>query len=203
MPFVIKRSFSPAYASLLKRPRVSHKISEYVFDFMNERLLKPNRLLQSDKYIYAFTFMFSFSIPDRQFPYTSPFATASRLYFSQRGFRTFEQVHKWLTMVVIANDIDQTIEPYEYATVIFTMFAEFLLKEYKVFKKDTFDSLVKELDRNYIEGFPFPAGFEEQQYSMDDIKYPVSPLEDGHDFKGLGNMVTIDPKTEYLKHYPF
>lgn len=203
MSFVIKRSFSLEYAALIKRPRVSHKVSEYVFDFINEHLLKPNRILQSDRYIYEFTFFFSFSIPKRQFPYTSPFATGTRLYFSQRGFKTFEKVNKWATMVVIADDIDQAIEPFEYANVLFKMFADFLLNQYKRFEKETFDKLVEGLDRSYIESFPFPASFEDQNYSLDDIKYPVAPLEYGHGYIGLDNLVTIDPKVEYLKHYSF
>ena len=203
MSFIIKRSFSPEYASLIKRPRVSHKVSEYVFDFINENLLTPNRILQSDKYIYEFTFLFSFSIPKRQFPYTSPFATNTRLYFSQRGFRTFEKVHKWVTVVVIADDIDQTIEPFEYANVVFKMFADFLLKQYKKFDKETFDKLIKRLDRNYIESFAFPASFGEQNYSLDDIEYPVVPFEEGHKWVGLDKLVTINPRVEYLKHYPF
>jgi len=203
MSFIIKRSFSPEYASLIKRPRVSHKVSEYVFDLINENLLKPKRILQSDKYIYEFTFLFSFSIPKRQFPYTSPFATDTRLYFSQRGFRTFEKVHKWVTVVVIADDIDQTIEPFEYANVVFKMFADFLLKQYKKFDKETFDELITRLDRNYIESFTFPSSFEEQQYSLDDIEYPVVPLEEGHKWVGLDKLVTINPRVEYLKHYPF
>lgn len=203
MSFVIKRSFSPDYKSLLTRPRVSHKVSEYVFDFINDNLLKPSKVLQSDKYIYEFTFSFSFSIPKRKFPYTSPYATETRLYFSQKGFRTFEKVEKWATMTVIADDIDQTIMPYEYATVVFKMFADFLLTNYKKFDQVTFDELLVEMDRRYIESFNFPASFEEQQYSLDDIEYPIAPLEYGYGWSGLDKLVTINPRVEYLKHYPF
>lgn len=203
MSFVIKRSFSPEYASLIKRPRVSYKVSEYVFDFVNENLLKPNRILQSDKYIYEFTFLFSFSIPQREFPYISPFATNKRLYFSQRGFKTFMKVHKWATMIVISDDIDQTIEPFEYANVVFNMLADFLINHYKAFNKEDFNKLSKGLDRNYIESFAFPASFEDQNYSLDDSNYPVVPLEYGHNHVGLDKLVTINPKVEYLKHYPF
>src|SRR5438045_949057 len=110
MSFIVKRSFSPEYAGLIKRPRISYKVSEYVFSFINENLWVPNRILQSDKYSYEFTFHFSFSIPKRQFPYTSPFATSTRLYFSQRGFRTFKKVNKWVTVIVIADDIDQDMD---------------------------------------------------------------------------------------------
>lgn len=203
MSFIILRSFSPDYKSLLTRPRVSHKVSEYVFDFINDNLLKPSKVLQSDKYVYKLTFSFSFSIPKRKFPYTSPFATDTRLYFSQRGFRTFEKVEKWATMMVIADDIDQTIQPYEYATVVFKMFADFLLKNYKKFDKNAFESLLLKMDRQYIESFMFPASFDEQQYSLDDIEYPIAPLEYGYEWADLDKMVTINPRVEYLKHYSF
>jgi len=203
MSFIIQRSFSPDYKSLLTRPRVSHKVSEYVFDFINENLLKPSKVLQSNKYVYKLTFSFSFSIPKRTFPYTSPFATETRLYFSQRGFRTFEKVEKLATMMVIADDIDQTIQPFEYATVIFKMFGDFLLTNYKKFDKNTLDTLLPKLDRQLIESFTFPSSFEEQQYSLDNIEYPVAPLEYGYEWAGLGQMVIINPRVEYLKHYSF
>lgn len=203
MSIIIQRSFSPDYKSLLTRPRVSHKVSEYVFDFINENLLKPSKVLQSKKYVYKLTFSFSFSIPKRTFPYISPFATDTRLYFSQRGFRTFEKIEKWATMMVIADDIDQTIQPFEYATVILKMFGDFLLTNYKKFEKNTLDTLLPKLDRQLIESFTFPASFEEQQYSLDDIEYPVAPLEYGYDWAGLDKMVTINPRIEYLKHYSF
>ena len=203
MSFIIQRSFSPDYKSLLTRPRVSHKVSEYVLDLINDNLLKPSKVLQSDKYIYKFTFSFSFSIPKRKFPYTSPFATSTRLYFSQRGFRTFEKVEKWATMMVIADDIDQTIQPFEYATVIFKMFGDFLLSNYKKFDKESLDELLPKLDRQYIESFTFPASFEEQQYSLDDIEYPIAPLEYGYEWAGLDKLVSINPRIEYLKHYAF
>lgn len=204
MSFRIKRSFNPDYKSLLTRPRISHKVSEYVFDLINQNLLKPNKVLQSDKYIYEFTFSFSYSIPKgRKFPYTSPFATDTRLYFSQKGFRTFEKMEKWATMSVISDDIDQTITPYEYATVVFKMFADFLLTNYKKFDKVTFDKILLDMDRPYIDSFGFPASFEEQQYSLDDIEYPVMPLTKEEEWISIDKWITINPKVEYLKHYPF
>lgn len=203
MSFRIKRSFSPDYKSLLTRPRISHKVSEYVFDFINQNLLKPNNVLQSDKYIYDFTFSFSFSVPKRKFPYTSPFATDTRLYFSPKGFRIFEKLEKWATLAVIADDIDQTIQPYEYATVIFKMFGDFLLTNYKKFDKATLEELLLNMDRQYIESFAFPASFEEQQYSLDDIEYPVMPLTKESEWISISEWTTINPKVEYLKHYPY
>jgi hypothetical protein len=205
MSFVIKRSWGVNYRSLLARPRISHKVSDYVFDFINENILKPNKVLQSDKYVYVLTLSFSPSIPKNRkspFPYTSPFATKTRLFFGQNGFRTFEKVEKWATLTVIADDIDESITPYEYATVVFKMLADFLLSNYKKFDKGIFDKLILQLDKNYIESFAFPASFDEQQYSLDDIEMPVIPLSKGYDWVGLGEWTKINPKTEYLKHYP-
>lgn len=106
-------------------------------------------------------------------------------------------------MAVIAEDIDQTIEPFDYATVVFKMFSDFLLTNYKKFDKEILDALLLQMDRQYIESFNFPAGFEEQQYSLDDIEYPIAPLEYGYEWAGLDKWVTVNPRAEYLKHYPF
>ena len=54
---------------------------------------------------------------------------------------------------VIADDIDETITPYEYSIVVFKMFADFLLTNYKKFDKVAFDELLVKLDREYIESF--------------------------------------------------
>lgn len=100
MPFLVQRSWGVNYKALLTRPRISHKVSEYVFEFVNERLLKPNKVMQSEKYTYVFTLSFSSSIPKNRkfpFPYTSPFATNTRLFLGQKGFRTFEKTEKWAT----------------------------------------------------------------------------------------------------------
>jgi hypothetical protein len=206
MSFIIKRSWGVNYKNLLTRPRVSHKVSEYVFDFINENLLKPSKVLQSDKYVYEFTLSFSSSIPKNRkfpFPYTSPFATETRLFFGQKGFRPFEKTEKWATLSVLADDIDQSIAPYEYATVVFKMFADFLLSNFQKIDKDIFDKLIEKLDKTYIDSFAFPASFEEQQYSLDEINFPAIPLSAGYDWVDIDKWVTINPKVEYLKHYPF
>jgi hypothetical protein len=206
MPVIIQRSFGVNYKSLLTRPRISYKVSEYVFEFINEQILKPNKVLQSDKYIYKLTLSFSFEIPKNRkfpFPYTSPFSAKTRLYFPQNGYRTFEKVEKWATLGVIADDIDETITPYEYAKVVFTMFAEFLLYNYKKLDKSIFDDLILKLDKNYIESFNFPASFDDQQYILDHTEYPIAPLEYGYEWADLDKLVTINPRIEYLKHYEF
>ena len=106
-------------------------------------------------------------------------------------------------MMVIADDIDQTIQPFEYATVIFKMFSDFLLSNYKRFDKESLDALLPKLDRQYIESFTFPASFEDQQYILDHTEYPIAPLEYGYEWADLDKLVTINPRIEYLKHYAF
>lgn len=73
-------------------------------------------------------------------------------------------------MMVIADDIDQTIQPFEYATVIFKMFGDFLLTNYKRFDKNTLDELLPNLNRQYIESFTYPASLGGKQYSLGDIE---------------------------------
>ena len=59
------------------------------------------------------------------------------------------------------------------------MFAEFLLTNYKKFHKESFHEMLLKPDTNYIESFAFPASFDGQQYSLDDIEYSIAPFEAG------------------------
>lgn len=163
--------------------------------------MKQVKVLQSEKYTYRFNFSFLFSIPKRDFPLTSRYSTSNRLFLSQKGFQTVDRSEKCATLVVIANDIDHTISPYEYAEVIFCMMGDFLLKNYKKFNKESLDRL--QLTGRTIESFPFPASFDEQQYHLDNMKYPMAQIEFGYDWAGLENMVLTHPREEYLKHFPF
>lgn len=188
---------------LLQRPRVSHKISEYVFSFIDENILKPNRILQSDKRIYWFTLSFSFSIPKpNRILYTSPFSTKTRLYVPHKGFRTVEG-KKWAFLSVTADDISQETSPYDYAMVVYDMVADYLLYNYKKLDKSSFEQTRLCMDRSYIDSFRFPAPFEEQKYSVDDGTYPVSPQTLSNGWISLDKWVQISPKEEYLKHYPY
>ena len=185
--------------SLYQRPRVSHKISEYVLSYIDEKILKPKKILQSDKHIYWFTLSYSFSIsrPNRIL-YNSPFATEKRLFVPHKGFRTMGN-KKWTFLSVIADDINQDIVPYEYALVVFDMFADYLVYNYKKLIKPDFDLIRSGIDQDYIESFTFPAPFDEQQYTLDESRYGLHPIGPAGKWE---DSIIISPREEYLKRYP-
>jgi hypothetical protein len=163
MAFVIHRIVGQN--ELLERPRVSHKISEYVFDFIDKNILSTNNIMQSNKFIYVLTLSFSFGIPtNHKIIYRSPYSTDKRLYVPMRGFRVFEKVTKNAHLTVVADDINQNIKPNDYAILVYRMFADYLLLNYKKLKKETFDNFEKQLDFSHIESFPFPAAYDDQKY---------------------------------------
>jgi hypothetical protein len=200
MAFVINRILGLVSVDvMLQRPRVSHKISEYVFGFINEHILKPANVLQSDKYIYEWTLSFSFKIPENhKILYKSPYSTDKRLYVPHKGFRTFEKVTKNVHLSVIADDINQNITPVEYAIAVYEMFADYLLYNYKKLKKETFDKAKDKLDISTINSFPFPAPFEDQKYMLDDNKYLLGWHQD---YATKEDEIWIVPAMEYKKHY--
>ena len=90
----------------------------------------------------------------------------------------------------------------EYANVVFDMLADFLLNNYNKFGKTAFEKIRPNMNRTFIDRFPFPASFEEQQYPLDDIAYPISAMTKENTWVDLDKWVIINPKVEYLKHYP-
>ena len=197
MPFEINRIV--AKEDLLIRPRVSYRISESVFDFIDQEILKPNKVLQSEKYLYEFTLSFSFQIPTRQINYGSPYITETRKYSTHKGFTTFEKTTKKAFLSVNASDIDQNILPDDYARIVYIMFADYLLRNYKKLKKQTFDNLIDKLDFKKINSYKHPAPFEEQKYILDE----GGDVNDWDDYVNKRTDKWIYIKTEYLKHYKF
>ena len=179
MNFEIHRITKPSY--LLQRPRVSYKVSEYVVEFINKNILEPKRIMQSSSYLYMIALSFSFGIPkDHKIKYRSPYSTDTRLYVPHKGYWTHNKYIKRLHLTVICDDINQETEPQEYAIVVYNMFADYLLFNFKSLKKEMFDNAIKLLDFGFITSFRFPATFKEQKYLLDE-----------------GN------ESEYIKHYRF
>ncbi len=163
MKFTVERM--AGQHDLYTRPRVSHKISEYVFSFINEKILKPNRIMQSDKFIFKFVLYFLYGIPpNHKIIYKSPYSTSMRLYVPQTGFRTFEKLNKYAHLSVVVDDINEHIAPADYASVVYRMFADYFLFNYSKLNKEIFDRFETELDYKHIESFPFPATYDEQLY---------------------------------------
>jgi hypothetical protein len=200
MQYKISRIVGLENERLLRRPRVNFRISEYVFSYINEKLLSPNRIMQTDKYNYWFTLDFGYPIPrPNRILYRSPFSTESRLFISHPGFRTIDKLTKWAYLSVTADDIDEKIEPYEYSLVVFDMFADYLFRNYKKITIESLISIRCGMDRCYIESFQFPAPFEEQQYSIDEGLYG-DPIVNGIIPE---NYKYKSARDEYLKHYPY
>jgi hypothetical protein len=197
MPFEVNRIVS--IEDLLKRPRVSSKISEYVLDFIDREILKPNRILQSDKYLFSFTLSFSFQIPTRKINYNSPYITDNRKFSTHKGFTTFDKTTKKAFLDVSAIDINENILPSEYAKIVYTMFADFLIRNYKKLKKETFDNLIEKMDFDDINSHQHPAPFDEQKYVLDESGY----VKDWDDYVNKRTDKWIYIKTEYLNHYKF
>ena len=77
------------------------------------------------------------------------------------------------------------------------MFADYFIYNYKKLTKAVFDLERNSMDQLYIRSFPYPAPFDEQQYTLDDSMYGLNPVRQGEE------SIMISPREEYLKHYPF
>lgn len=196
MHFLLNRI--TAIEDLLKRPRVSYKISEYILSFMDKEILKPANILQSEKYVHEFTLSFSFGIPrPNKIIYKSPYATKKRLFIPQKGFTVFEKTTKKIHLTFIGDDIGPDISPNDYADIVYTMFADYLLYNYKKLRKETLDNKKELIDLKKVNSYTYPAPFGQQKYILDDSGY----VKDWEDYVNNRKDKWIYIKDEYLKHY--
>ena len=185
---------------LLKRPRVSYKISEYILDFVDKEVLRPFNILQSDQYVYEFTLSFAFVIPrPNKIIYKSPYATDKRLFISHKGFTTFENKIKKAHLTFIGEDVGPDTAPTEYADIVYTMLTDYLLYNYKKLKKEVFEIKKQLLDLKEINSHQYPSPFGQQKYVLDESSY----VKDFDDYVNKRGDKWVCIKDEYLNHYQF
>ncbi|MFJ3388362.1 MULTISPECIES: hypothetical protein [unclassified Lysinibacillus] len=197
MTYKISRLFSHEPNELLARPRVSYKISEYVFDYIRENILIPNKLLKDDKIDYSFTLSFVvFDSELHKFFYETPFNTEENKFRPDTKPKIINGV-KEVSIRVVSKKISAIILPSDYADIVYDMFGSFLVASFsKKVTKEKLDELKKGLNYTYINSIPFPAPFEEQKYNADSSSYHKSV-----DFKAITEEIII--KDVYKKHFGF
>jgi hypothetical protein len=197
MAYTIFRIFSREPDELIKRPRVSHKISEYVFEYILSNLLIPHKLLKDDKNDYSITLSFAVYNEEMHKYFSSCIYNTEENKFSPDSkFKIYNNTKEGFTRV-ISSIISDKMTPTEYANLVYDMFGALLIEIYpKKISKEKMDELKGGLDHDYIQGFPFPAPFEEQQYTADNSSYFKS-----ENFKTTTEKITI--KDVYLNHFKF
>lgn len=186
---------------LLSRPRVSAKISEYIVDFINQNLLVPLKIMQSEKFDYSLTLEFDKYLPGvHKINSVSPYTTDTKKFVTPIGFTIVDKTAKWAYLSVCTTTMNETIEPKEYAILAYELVGSFLIKNFKRIKKETLNNFMDRIDFTLIESFPFPAPFEEQKYSLDDATYMLGWESD---YATKEEQVWVTPAVDYKKHYGF
>jgi hypothetical protein len=197
MPHLIQRIVPQE--NLLIRPRVSFRVSELIFEFVNERVLEPQDIMQSSKFNYTLVLAFHRGLPSRLRNHFGPYNTPQRIYLSQKGFTIFDKTQKIAHLSVYGEDIDEKLSPQEYSRLVFEMLADFLLNNFKSVRQERLEQAWAEFNFLQLDQFQFPASFEEQRYVMDQDKY----MTEWSDFLNKKDDRWILVKDQYKERYGF
>jgi len=198
MPYLIQRIVPQE--NLLIRPRVSHRVSELVFDHLNSRVLRPLGIMQSQQ--FSFTIVLSFNkgaLSSLRTTYKSPYSKQGRHYLPQKGFRIFNRTQKVAHLTVYDEHLDERIAPPDYSEMVFEMLADFLLYNFKSINREILDNAWSEFNFLQLDELPFPAPFEEQKYVMDKGKY----MTEWSDFLNKKDDKWILVRDEYKSRFGF
>jgi len=183
--------------TLLSRPRVSIHVDEYIWNFIEENIVKPHKLMRSEKHGYTLSIAFDSFNPKRHryfsfSPYNGPLREGVKTdsetgrYFRE-DFADGKERTTWfspnkiwtncgdkvLNVNITAANVSENITPREYADLLFDGIGAALVFNFKRLKRQEFDGLKPKIDWSIVESFPFPASFEEQQYIGDGGKIHV------------------------------
>lgn len=208
--------------TLFSRPRVSIHVDEYIWSFIEENIVKPHKLMRSEKHGYLLDISFDQFDPAKHryyplSPYNGPLRegvemdSANRSYFREdfvggKDRTTWFSPNKiWtnygdkvLNVDIKAANVSESITPKEYADLLFDGIGAALVFNFKRLKREEFDGLKPKIDWSIVESFPFPAPFEEQRYIGDEGEIHV------YSWDGRKETTLVGPysvRELYLEHF--
>ena len=169
--------------TLFSRPRVSIHVDEYIWSFIEENIVKPHKLMRSEKHGYLLDISFDQFDPAKHryyplSPYNGPLRegvemdSANRSYFRE-DFAGGKDRTTWFSPDKIWTNCGNKV-------------------------LDVNIELKPKIDWSIVESFPFPAAFEEQQYIGDEGKIHVYSW-DGRQETDLVGPYSV--RELYLEHF--
>lgn len=183
--------------TLFGRPRVSIRVDEYIWSLIEEHIVKPHKLMRSEKHRYLLKISFHRFDPVRHryyplSPYNGPLREgvkpdSANGWYPREDFADAEERATWfspdkiwtncgnkvLDVNIDAANVSESITPREYADLLFDGIGAALVFNFKRLKREEFDGLKPKIDWSVVERFSFPAPFEDQQYIGDEGKIHV------------------------------
>ncbi len=181
---------------LFQRPRVDARISEYVYEYINAKVLAPKNRMQKGSFNYNLSFGI-YNPKKHTIVSKSVYDDAHTIYRSH--LYNSRPDYKRIQISCNSTLFNAEMTPKAYATMVYNMFAAFLVEKYKRFDKSMFDDSRINLDWAYIDSFPFPAPFDAQRYLLDEQKIKRT-YSDGITYTV---EAPVDIRAEYLKHFGF
>jgi hypothetical protein len=188
----------PSLKLLFKRPRIDYKISEYVFDYINKNILKPNRIMQTGNYWINFSFDV-YNKENHKFHESTIYDTENTIYGLYLSTLTEDGIkYKVIHLYCWSTETNENIKPKEYANIVYDMMGAFLTKQYKKITKEIMENNRNGMDYELIEKIKYPATFDNQKYIGDDrpvkwISYDTNLV--------IEEEIEINGKEEYIKYY--
>ena len=208
--------------TLFDRPRVSIRVDEYIWSLIEEHIVKPHKLMLSEKHRYLLKISFHRFDPVRHryyplSPYNGPLregvkSDSANGWYPREDFADAEERTTWfspdkiwtncgnkvLDVNIDAANVSESITPREYADLLFDGIGAALVFNFKRLKREEFDGLKPKIDWSIVESFPFPALFEEQRYLGDEGEIHV------YSWDGRKETTLVGPysvRELYLEHF--
>jgi hypothetical protein len=178
-------------AKMFLRPRIDYRVSEYVWNFINDNLLAPKKVLSKND--LTFTLHLGKTNKKAKFHYNSEYNTDDKKFHpASQGSKA-----KWISIFCSYDGFSETISPTEFAGLIYDMFCSFIIDNFKKITKTECDELKTGMDIDFINSFDFPAPFDNQRYSGDEGGYGGRMIN----FVPDERAIPYNYRESYLKHF--
>ncbi|WP_294823912.1 hypothetical protein [uncultured Flavobacterium sp.] len=143
---------------VVNRPQASHRVREYIEQFVLTDILLPKKIIVGAKM--------------KTLLQVSLF-TKGESYFVSLPPTTFKKENTRAYPVMVSPGDSMAAHSngsVAFALLLYRAVTEFLITHYKKLTRTELEEIQQKMDIKYLESIPYPAPFDDQQYIMDDVK---------------------------------
>ena len=146
-------------------PIVSYEVVKYIWGYIEEKFLVPEKIWINDKFTYHFSIVIEKMEEEDIFFQENWFNTEKTKYLTPK-FSTSKEI-RYTTLFITSGELSKDMDIRIFSCMLYNVLSSIVLTYTKKLSIDDFVREREHLDFNFISTFPYPASIESSKYIIE------------------------------------
>nr|WP_314999305.1 hypothetical protein [uncultured Capnocytophaga sp.] len=146
-------------------PFVSYEVVKYIWGYIEEKFLVPEKIWINDKFTYHFSIVIEKMEEEDVFFQENWFNTEKTKYLTPK-FSTSKE-SRYTTLFITSGELSKDMDIRIFSCMLYNVLSSIVLTYTKKLSIDDFVREREYLDFNFISTFPYPASIESSKYIIE------------------------------------